>query len=103
MEVGLRAMAKAIIPVPAPHPNWAQMIEQLEKEVRNLSAKQPTPADWKEQQEYYAGATSHFYSVKDAWRNHTMHATLYHMPEEAQDILISVRGFMQELAERLSE
>jgi ABC-type Fe3+-hydroxamate transport system substrate-binding protein len=59
--------------------------------------------DCKEQQEYYSQAASYFRTVKDAWRNHTMHARAKYTEEEAEQIFNAIKGFMQKLAERLAE
>ena len=60
-------------------------------------------ADCKEQQRFYADAATHFAIIKDAWRNHTMHARGKYVQVESERIFESVRAFMQKLAERLSD
>jgi hypothetical protein len=58
---------------------------------------------WKEDEEFYAQAASHFMFLKDAWRNYTAHARGKYTHEEAQAIMMNVRSFMQKLATKLKE
>jgi hypothetical protein len=61
------------------------------------------PANWKDQQEFFSQAASHFMILKDAWRNYTAHERGKFTEEEAETILINVRSFMQKLATQLHE
>ena len=104
LEVGLTALG-AVFGVSLAHTHWAQAIDQIESKVREMH-KDPTwktLPDCKEQQTFYAQAASHFGILKDAWRNHTMHARGKYTENEAEQIFGNVRAFMQKLAERLSE
>lgn len=85
--------------------NWAPAIAEIESKIRNMQKDQTWNSlpDCKEQQEFYAQAASHFGVLKDAWRNYTMHARGFYTEEQAERILENVKGFMQKLAERLSE
>lgn len=102
MEIGLTVFANRFI-VPSDHTNWHNIIEGIEKAVRNMGADPNKSAHWKDEQEFYSQAASHFMVTKDAWRNHTAHARGKYTDEEAETILINVRGFMQRLATRLHE
>lgn len=42
-------------------------------------------------------------SVKDAWRNSTMHIERRYTDEEAEHILSAVRSFLKKIARRLDE
>lgn len=104
LEIGLTAMGQQF-GVSFAHTNWAPAIEQIESKVRDMN-KDPiwkAQPDCKEQQEFYAQAASHFAILKDAWRNHTMHARGKYTEDEAERIFENVKGFMQKLAERLHE
>jgi hypothetical protein len=102
LERGLAAFAKRF-GVPADHTNWHTIIEGIESAVRNMSKDPVRPSDWKDQQEFFAQAANYLMFVKDAWRNYTAHARGKYTDEEAETILINMRGFMQKLATRLSE
>lgn len=102
LEIGLTVFADRF-GVPAAHTNWQNIIEGIEKAVRNMANDQPRPSDWKEQQEFYSQAASHFMTFKDAWRNYAMHKRGKFTEDEVETILPNVRGFMQKLATRLHE
>jgi hypothetical protein len=104
MEIGLGALGK-VFGVSLERTNWEPALNQIESKIASMRSD---PAwrgilDCKEQQEYYSQAASYFRTVKDAWRNYTMHVRAKYTEEEAEQIFNSVKGFMQKLAERLSE
>ena len=102
LEIGLGVFAGRF-GVPSDHTNWHNIIEGIEKAVRGMGSDPSRPADWKDQQEFFSQAASAFMFIKDAWRNYTAHARGKYTEEEAETILINVRGFMQKLATRLHE
>jgi hypothetical protein len=104
MEIGLGTLGK-VFGVSLAHTNWEPALAQIESKIANMRidpAWKSLP-DYREQQEYYSQAASHFRTVKDAWRNYTMHARAQYKTEEAEQIFNAVKVFMQKLAERLSE
>ena len=104
LEIGLTTLG-AKFGVSLAHTNWAPAIEEIESKIREMhrdSAWKALP-DCKQQQEFYAQAASHFGILKDAWRNYTMHVRGFYTEEQAERIFENVKGFMQKLAERLSE
>jgi hypothetical protein len=104
LEIGLTVLG-AKFGVSLAHKNWAPAIDEIESKIRNMH-KDPTwkvLPDCKQQQEFYAQAASHFGVLKDAWRNYTMHARGFYTEEQAERMLENIKGFMQKLAERLSE
>jgi hypothetical protein len=102
LERGLSVMA-AQFGVPSDHTNWHNIIEGIEKAIRNMGSGPAKPPDWKEHQEFFSQAASNFMVIKDAWRNYTAHARGKYTEEEAETLLINVRMFMQRLAARLHE
>jgi hypothetical protein len=104
LEIGLNVLG-AKFGVSLAHTNWAPAIEEIESKIRNMHKESAWKAlpDCKQQQEFYAQAASHFGVVKDAWRNYTMHARGFYTEEQAERMFENVKGFMQKLAERLSE
>lgn len=104
LEVGLRALGKAL-GVSVEHTNWQNAIEQIEKRIREIP-KDPnwkTKADWKDQQQYFSDCAAHFSILKDAWRNHAMHGRASYTEDQAEVIFLTVKAFMQKLAQRLHE
>ena len=104
LEIALRVLGEQF-GVSLEHTNWAPAIEQIEKKIRDIpkDAVWRSKPDYKEQQEFYAQAASHFAILKDAWRNYTMHVRGKYTQEEAELIFENVKAFMQKLSERLDE
>jgi hypothetical protein len=102
LEIGLRVFAVRFN-IPSDRQNWHNIIEGIEKAVRGMDKDPARPADWKDQQEFFSGAATHFMFVKDAWRNFVAHGRDKSTEEEAEVVFNSVRGFMQKLAPRLHE
>lgn len=102
LEIGLRVLADRFV-VPSDRQNWHNIIEGIEKKIREISADPNRPTDWKDQQEFFSGAATQFMFVKDAWRNYVAHARDKATEEEAEVIFRSVRAIMQRLATRLHE
>jgi hypothetical protein len=103
LEMGLRAMAQ-VFGINADHSNWHNAIEQIQNRIEEIGKGRNKPANWtKDDQEFYAQAASHFFILKDAWRNYTAHVRGKYTEEEANRIMGNTRFFMQKLSERLSE
>ncbi len=102
LEIGLRVLADHFS-IASDRQNWQNIIEGIEKAVRNLPNDPKRTADWKDQQEFFSGAAMQFMFFKDAWRNYVAHGRDKCTEDEAERILTSVRAFMQKLATRLHE
>jgi len=102
LEIGLQVFA-ARFNVPADHTNWHNIIEGIEKAIRNMGSDPNRPSDWKDQQEFFSQAASSFMVMKDAWRNYTAHARGKYTEDEAEALFRTVRSFMQRLGTRLHE
>jgi len=103
LEIGLAALGKPF-GVSLAHTNWGPALTEIESKIRNMHQDPAWKAlpDCKDQQEFYAQAASHFGILKDAWRNYTMHARGKYTEDEAEQIFLNVKTFMQKLAESLS-
>jgi hypothetical protein len=102
LEIGLTVLAK-VFNVPSDHTNWHNIIEAIEKQIRNMGNDPNKSSNWKDDQEFYSQAASHFFILKEAWRNYTAHARGKYNPEEAERIMMNTRFFIQKLSERLAE
>jgi hypothetical protein len=100
-ETGLNCLAAAIN-VSFAHTNWQNVLDQVEKKANAISAASHG-ANWREEQQFYSEAAVHLRLIKNAWRNHSMHAQAVYTEEKAEEIFNSVKSFMQHLATRLSE
>jgi hypothetical protein len=104
LEIGLSALGDKFA-VSLAHTNWAPAIEEIERKIRDLHKDPVWRAlpDYKLQQEFYAQAASHFGILKDAWRNYTMHIRGKYTEDEAEQIFMSTKAFMQRISMRLKE
>jgi hypothetical protein len=101
LEVGLRCLA---IPfqVDVTHKNWHSALDQIAKAVRAIDSVSNGP-NWKDDQQFFSEAITHFRDLKDSWRNYCMHEPERYSEERARDIYNNVRAFMRHLAARLHE
>lgn len=102
LEAGLNSLAK-VFNVPFQHANWEQVLNQVEKKIKDISTSPTKPSNWKEDQQFYSESASQFRYFKDAWRNYAMH--LHERYDEGQTLSIynHVREFMSHLSKRFSE
>ncbi len=101
LEIGLGTLAKDI-GVSAEKENWQRIINDINKKIKEKDDK--PDADWKEKKQFYYESALQFQYIKDAWRNHVMHARkIVYDEERATSIYQHVKEFMNTLAERLHE
>lgn len=104
MEVGLRTLGSSLNDDsldPKRNPTWETILRRCDEELRK-PIKDRSP-EWSNNGQFYCDATANLRAVKDAWRNSTMHVDRDYDEDESLNILNAVKGFMQKLAERLSE
>jgi hypothetical protein len=101
LEPGVSALAKSF-GVSSTYDNWQNVIEQIESAVRSIGqrAKSQQKID---DEKFFGSATSHIYFVKNAWRNHVMHARDSYSDDEAVKILSHTLEFIESLCPRLQE
>jgi hypothetical protein len=104
METGLRALARSLKDPdldPRRNPSWDAMLKKCDGELR-LPLKDRS-AEWKMDDVFYSAATANLRSVKNAWRNTTMHVEIDYNPDTAADIFNAVKGFMRHLCTKLHD
>jgi hypothetical protein len=99
MECGLRALANALgIPYA---PSWEGYLRQISDKIgekhKNKTAK------WKREEKFYRDLSGDLLTVKQTWRNPTMHVGRKYSAEEAEQIFIAAKHFMEKLASHFSE
>jgi len=100
IEYGLRDLAARVhVPMTAQieMENWHNIIEGVEKQVKamkQLPKSQQDPIEIS----FCASAASHFFAVKEAWRNHVAHVRGRYDEDEATRIITNVRDFMRAMA-----
>lgn len=105
LEFPLGALCKAL-KVKFPPENWNQAIELCQKNWKDFESKTPTkkkPKGWKKLKQFYSEAFLELLYVKDAWRNHAMHAHTIYVEDDARKIVTHTRNFLSHLATKLHE
>lgn len=97
MEVGLKELA-ATLGIPYA-PSWESYLSQIQREMGATHKSKTT--GWKKSEKFYRDVSGDLLSVKQAWRNPTMHIDRRYSPEEAREILATVKTLMRRLAEGL--
>lgn len=99
MEVGLKALGAALkIPYA---PSWESYLKQIADKIA-LKHKNKTKA-WKRDERFYRDLSGDLLTVKQAWRNPTMHVDRKYAPHEAEQIFQATTHFMQRLAKHFCE
>lgn len=104
LEVGVRQVSRGLgIPDPIKdgERNWGRMLRKVEERIA-FNEKTPPPS-WPSEKLFFEKAHASLDAVRNAWRNATMHVENKYDAEEAEHILMAVKGFMKQLAGRLSE
>lgn len=96
MEVGLRELGKALkIPYA---PSWESYLNQISA---RIAAKHKTKSIvWKRDEPFYRDVSGDLLTIKQAWRNPTMHVARKYSASEAEEIFRAVRRLMSRLASR---
>lgn len=106
LEIGLKA-SSSCLKIPSSFNgadrNWGAMLRKMKDEVERRN--KATPPAWQRVddknfiEEIYASLDA----VRNVWRNSTMHVEKKYKPDEAEHILVAVKGFMRKLASRIDE
>lgn len=113
LEVAIRAVATCLNvpdPVKPAEKNWAIILRKVKEAMDAKDAKPATAATPAVPASWNAGDASLFDemyalldSVKGAWRNSTMHVESKYTSDEAEQVMVAVKGFMKKLAARMDE
>jgi hypothetical protein len=102
LQEGINAIAKDLrVPVLLTS-TWEDIIGKLDGALQAKRAPM-TRVEWKRVEPFYSEALSDLRSVKNAWRNPTMHFTRSYHEREAQKIFDRTEAFMVHLAKRLRQ
>jgi len=95
LELGLQALA-AKFEVDFKYENWQNVIDQIESDIKRLG-KSPKKSRDQAELKGCSEAATNFTFLKDAWRNHVMHARESYGDESARSILSHAREFVEKL------
>lgn len=103
LEFPIRALCMALN-VPFKNNAWQATINTLQKRIKEIDQRKRKPNGWKTWgKQFHSEALTHLWHIKDAWRNHAMHAMTVYSSEDSEMILTHTRHFMQHLAKRLKQ
>lgn len=96
LEIPLQALAERCgVAVSA---NWNTLLNQIEAQIRQRrEGRDPVAEQW------MAEAATQFRFIKNAWRNHAMHARATYDDAQAREMYNSVGGFLRQMAVHLRE
>jgi hypothetical protein len=99
LEHGLRWLGVMVTldPVILKTENWKNIIDQIEKKIRELESL-PKSADKTAKTQFLSEAASQFRWFKDAWRNDVSHANVFYDEREAVPIFLHVSDFFRHIA-----
>lgn len=100
LEFGLTALIGVLSVTPS-SPNWENVLNDCEKAIKAIGPA--NGQDWKEDSQFYAEAAANFRYVKNAWRNHTMHASVSFEDGDAKEIMEHARSLLDHLSSKLRE
>ncbi len=104
MEVALKSYGFLLGLPLSNQPSWGEVLRLTGEEIRERNDKKYAKI-WcsTEEQEFCEGLQPLLFSVKNAWRNTSMHADKKYTEEEAEYIFDAVKGFMRHIAAHLDE
>ena len=100
-EIGLRSVARCLSiddPTKPAERNWGAILKKI-RDAIDAKARWKRKKDKQFFEEIYASLDS----IKNPWRNATMHVEQVYTEEEAENILYVVRAFMAKIASRFDE
>jgi hypothetical protein len=86
---------------PKKNPSWELILHRCDTELQEVK-KNRTPT-WQKDDQFFSDATANLRSVKDAWRNPTMHVEIDYDEDKARDVFYAVKGFMRHIAKKMDE
>lgn len=93
MEVGLKTLAQSLKISYAP--SWEAYLKQIQAKI---DTKHKTKGvQWRRDEKYFRDISGDLLTVKQAWRNPTMHIGRRYTVDEAEEVLKAVRALMQRL------
>jgi hypothetical protein len=81
--------------------SWEKLLRKMWDQIQVNDAT--PPPDWTARRQFIVDVRAHLFSVKDAWRNPSMHLEKKYTEREAERIFRAVKDFMEHLATHLDE
>jgi hypothetical protein len=104
LERGLRSLAGTLKDPnldPERNPSWDSILKKCEAEQRKPIADRTL--EWRSDDNFFSEIHATLRAVKDGWRNPSLHVGRNYTPEQAIEIFVATRSFMQRLATKIHE
>jgi hypothetical protein len=105
MEIGVKTFALGLgilAKIKTAQPSWGEVLRLTNEEIQRQN-KGNDPAWTPDKRSFFENIQADLMTVKNAWRNTTMHVENIYDEERAEDIFNAVKGFMRHLAKHLDE
>ncbi len=89
------------VPIDPYSDTWNGLIVKIEKAVRDKAAAMPSKKSWKAQEAFYSEVVLDIKSMKNAWRNPTMHFRRTYTDSQAKKVYQRVQEFMVHASTKL--
>ena len=99
LECGLKGLA-LLLGIPYA-PSWESYLKQIQAKIS--ADHQSKDADWKRDEVFFRDISGDLMTIKQAWRNPTMHVGRKYSADEAEEIFRAVRTLMQHLATKIPD
>ncbi len=97
IEVGLKELARSLgIPYA---PSWESYLIQIQARIAAKHKKKGIK--WKRDEAFFRDISGDLISIKQAWRNPTMHVVRKYTPDDSEEIFRATKTFMSRLADGL--
>ena len=101
VEIGLQVLGDTLKLPLTTNRNWESILKKCDSELaKPLAQRSP---EWAADDTFFSSTTAMLRSVKDAWRNPTMHVGKVYTEEQVEGIWNAVKAFMRLLATKLKE
>lgn len=104
IERGLRSLAETLKDPnldAARNPSWDSILKKCEAEQRKPIAERSP--EWRSDEKFFSDIHATLRAVKDGWRNPSLHVGRNYTPEQALELFVATRAFMQRLATKIHE
>jgi HEPN domain-containing protein len=81
---------------------WQVIIEQIESKIKALDAL-PKSQEKAEKQEFFSGLAMQLRYIKNAWRNHVMHARTDYAEKDSREIWWTIKRMVERASGQLEE
>ena len=103
LEVGLNAVRSSLKVPYSEKKSWNGVLIDLQTKWKKIEQRKRKPKSWRNDRQFYGEVFVEFDHLKDAWRNHSMHARDKYDEERAENIIDHVQRLMRHLATKLRE